>query len=73
MLDGSFESEEIPILTEYLQKCDVFVDIGVYIGMYSCLFCFLGLPSIAVEPQPLNVALSCKNLEDNSFEHKCEV
>lgn len=58
---------EIPALQRHLAECDLFVDVGAHIGLYSCFAASLGKPVVAVEPHPLNVEVLCRNIEMNSL------
>jgi FkbM family methyltransferase len=69
---GSYEPEVSATLREVLEKGATFVDIGANIGWFSLLGASLVGPAgrvIAVEPNPLNVALLRRSAEDNGFDN----
>ncbi len=67
MLDGTFEPEEVRIITETLPDIDVFVDIGANIGYYVCMARARGKHVVAFEPQPQNYSHLLQNLAINGW------
>lgn len=67
MQSGDFEEEETKLIQNFLSQTDLFVNIGANYGYYVCLAQSLGLPAIAVEPVPENVALLRRNLDLNGY------
>ena len=68
MQAGTFEQDETMLIGRYLDKADVFVDIGANIGFYVCLARSGGKHVVAVEPQPRNLGLMYANLSSNGWE-----
>ena len=62
MADSSFETTEMNILKELIEKSDVFIDVGANIGYYTCLACSLGKKVLAFEPQQQNLACLIDNI-----------
>jgi len=56
-----------------IDGCDVFVDVGAYIGYYSCIAARKGKYAIAVEPHPVNFQVLRQNLLDNGLGPRFEV
>lgn len=67
MQAGTFESDEVSLIADFLQRSDVFVDIGANIGFYSCLARSLGKHTVAIEPQGQNLRYLYANLLANDF------
>lgn len=68
ILYGSFEMREIELLCSFVEPGDCVLDVGANIGLYSLALSRAVGPSgrvIAVEPDPLNLALLRKNLDTN--------
>ena len=68
MLNGAFEPDERRIAQRLLPLCDVFVDVGANVGLYTCLARAAGRKVVAVEPQPLNVQQIFRSLEANGWD-----
>jgi FkbM family methyltransferase len=67
---GSYEPEVSTVLREILRPGGTFVDVGANLGWFSLLGASLVGPSgrvIAIEPNPLNVALLQDSAKDNGF------
>ncbi len=65
---GSHDADEETLLRRLVQPGDVVVDIGANVGVYTLLFSRLVGPEgrvIAVEPEPLNLALLEANVRIN--------
>lgn len=68
MRSGGFEPEEVAIVRTLLAECEVLVDVGANVGLYTCLARSLGRRAIAVEPHPANLRLLRANLRANGWE-----
>jgi FkbM family methyltransferase len=64
---GEFEPDEVGFIRRELPACDVFIDVGANIGIYTCLARQAGRTTIAVEPLPDNQRYLSQNLLDNHF------
>ena len=73
MRNGTFEPEETALIQEYLNKIDLFVDIGANLGFYTCLALQSGKQVIAFEPQPQNLNCLFQNILANGWEDNAEV
>jgi FkbM family methyltransferase len=67
ILNGSFEVQERKALAKYLEKADVFVDIGANIGLYTCIARSMNKYVLAFEPLPQNLRWLYRNLEENGW------
>lgn len=67
MQDGTFEPEEVALMSALLKRASVFVDIGANIGFYSCLARSLGKYVVAIEPQEQNLKYLYSNLQGNGW------
>lgn len=70
---GVFEPEETTAMLHHLQHADIFVDIGANLGYYTLLARNESKLTIAVEPQPQNLACLYANLLANNFQHQAEI
>jgi FkbM family methyltransferase len=68
MQAGTFEPDEVALVLDHLQRCEVFVDIGANIGLYSCLAESLGKHAVAIEPQEQNLRYLYASLVANGFD-----
>lgn len=68
MQDGTFEPEEVALISDHLGRADVFVDIGANIGFYSCLARSLGKHAVIIEPQEQNLRFVYANLAANHWD-----
>ncbi len=73
MADSCFETTEINILKQLIEKSDVFIDVGANIGYYTCLACSLGKRVLAFEPQQQNLACLIDNIHINNWTGLAEV
>jgi FkbM family methyltransferase len=64
---GQFEQEEVSFILDRLPDCDVFVDIGANVGLYTCLARSRGVRALAIEPLPENLRYLYANLIDNAW------
>jgi len=64
MKDGVFEQAETEVLCKLLVKADRFVNFGHFV----CLAQSMNVPTIAVEPVPVNWEFLHKNIAQNGFE-----
>ncbi|SHI87137.1 methyltransferase, FkbM family [Shimia gijangensis] len=67
MTSGVFEPKETAILTALLSDADKFVNVGANFGYYVCLAQSLGVPSVAVEPVPVNLEILHGNIARNGY------
>lgn len=56
-----------------IDGCDTFVDVGAYIGYYSCIAARKGKYAIALEPQPVNFQVLRQNLLENGLASRFEI
>jgi FkbM family methyltransferase len=68
MQEGSFEPDEVALLSRILPKVDAFVDVGANIGYFTCLARQSGLCAIAIEPMAVNLRALYENLKTNCWE-----
>jgi len=68
MEKGEFEPQETTIIESLLGSFDMFVNIGANTGYYVCKALSHGVPTIAFEPNQLNVNMLLRNIEANEFE-----
>ncbi len=73
MENGTFEPEETRIVTEFLKRTDILVNIGANIGYYACLALKAENKVIAFEPLPSNVRLLLTNISANDWASQAEV
>jgi|TARA_B110000467_G_C18254285_1_gene442360 FkbM family methyltransferase len=67
MEKGEFEPHETAIIESLLSSFDTFVNIGANTGYYVCKALNSGIPTIAFEPNQLNVNILLRNIEANAF------
>jgi len=67
MQDGTFEKEEVALVQSLLEKTDVFIDVGANIGLYTCIARQKEKRTVAVEPQPRNLACLYATLSANGW------
>ena len=68
MEKGEFEPQEATIIESLLGSFDMFVNIGANTGYYVYKALSHGVPTIAFEPNQLNVNMLLRNIEANEFE-----
>ncbi|HEV7920072.1 MAG TPA: FkbM family methyltransferase, partial [Thermoanaerobaculia bacterium] len=51
-----------------MPECDVFVDVGANVGLYTCLARAAGKQVIAIEPHRMNVQLLFRSIEANGWD-----
>jgi FkbM family methyltransferase len=68
MVATGFEQDEIDLVLTRLKDCDIFVDIGANIGLYTCLALSCGRHVIAIEPLRDNLDYLFKNIRENGFQ-----
>jgi len=61
------ESHEVAVFIEELSACDVVVDVGANVGLFTCLSVQAGKRTVALEPHPGNLKLLYRTLLDNGF------
>ena len=67
-LDSSREaSDEMDTVRQFLNQGAALIDIGANVGLFSCYASSKGHSVLAVEPQPRNVQLLCRNLSLNKL------
>jgi FkbM family methyltransferase len=68
-LDSSRESShEIEAFVTELDACDVVVDVGANVGLFTLLAATRGKLCLSFEPHPLNIRLLCSNVSRNGYE-----
>lgn len=73
MAESKFETTEMNILRQLIEKSDVFVDVGANIGYYTCLACSFGKKVLAFEPQHHNLLCLLSNIQTNNFTSLAEI
>jgi len=73
MRAGTFEPDEVSLLTRHLESADVFIDVGANIGYFTLLARSMGKHVVAIEPLPLNLRLLYANLNANGWIEGVEV
>ncbi|MFH1118148.1 MAG: FkbM family methyltransferase [Pseudomonadota bacterium] len=73
MQAGTFEPDEVALITAELTKADVFVDVGANVGFFTCLARSMEKYTIAVEPLPDNLRYLYGNLVVNGWTDCVEV
>jgi FkbM family methyltransferase len=73
MRSGTFEPEETALIQRFLDKVDIFVDIGANLGYYTCLALHNGKSVIAFEPQKQNLQCLYQNLIANGWQDGVEI
>ncbi len=64
------QTGEIEILSKYIDLDTIFIDIGANVGIFSCYASYcLGCQVVAIEPNPLNFKLLCKNIYLNNIKN----
>ena len=64
---SNYETDEIEIFLQYLQRSSVCIDIGANVGLYSCLAMRCRKQVLAVEPNPVNLQRLYRNLIANDY------
>jgi FkbM family methyltransferase len=72
MQTGRFERQEVELIDRALRDADCFVDVGAHVGYFTCYARQRGVPVVAIEPTPQNLALLYRNLDANDW-HDTEV
>lgn len=67
MASGQFETDEVELVKQNLERASVLVDVGANVGFYTLLARSLGKRVIAIEPLPQNVDYLCANLLANNW------
>ena len=67
MEKGDFEQNETAIIESLLGFFEIFVNIGANTGYYVCKALSKDIPTIAFEPNPLNINILLKNIDANQF------
>jgi FkbM family methyltransferase len=67
MQDGSYEADEAKSFIHYLNKVDIFIDIGANVGYFSCIARFMNKKVIAVEPLWHNLQYIYNNIHINNW------
>jgi FkbM family methyltransferase len=68
MQNGTFEPEEVKLLSAVLQKVELFIDVGANVGYFTCLARKFGVAAIAIEPMQRNLSLLLQNLTLNDWQ-----
>ncbi len=64
---------DVSAMLSLIDACDIFVDVGAYIGFYSCIAARKGKYAIAVEPQPMSLQVLQRNLVENGLAPRFEI
>ena len=64
---------DVAQMLSLIEECEVFVDVGAYIGYYSCIAARKGKYTVAVEPHPVNFQVLRQNLSENKLAQAFEV
>ena len=67
---GPFEPLTYKFLVENARECDVFLDVGAHIGIYTIRLAQRVLKVIALEPEPRNYNFLLKNIAINGVKNK---
>ena len=70
---GTFELDEVRVVSQLLGHSDVLINIGANVGYYCCLALQAGLPVVAIEPVPNNLQYLYRNLIANGWAERAEV
>ena len=73
LVSGVQETDELRLVTRELGTADLLVDCGANAGLFTCLAAAHGVPAIAVEPYPPNLAVLFRNVEENRFTVPVEI
>ena len=73
MQDGTFEPEETREFQSFINKFDLFVNVGANIGYYCCIALQADKEVIAFEPIHSNVRILLKNIKLNNWDNKISV
>jgi FkbM family methyltransferase len=68
VLSNAFEPDERRIAQRLMPQCDVFVDVGANVGLYTCLARAAGKQVVAIEPHRMNVQLLFRSIEANGWD-----
>jgi FkbM family methyltransferase len=68
-VDYRSQSHEIAVLDIGLSDCDLFIDVGANIGLFSCYAAKKGVPSVAIEPSAYNLRILLENILMNSVKN----
>jgi FkbM family methyltransferase len=67
MQNGTFEPSETHLIVKLLERADLFVDVGAYVGFYTCIARTRGKRVLAIEALPRNVRKLSQNLKANGW------
>lgn len=73
LVSGVQEPDELRLVSRQLATADVLIDCGANAGLFTCLAAARGVPAIAIEPYPPNLAILYRNIEENRFAVPVEV
>src|ERR1051325_9648341 len=68
VLSNAFEPDERRIAQRLMPQCDVFVDVGANVGLYTCLARAAGKHVLAIEQHRMNVQLLYRRIEANRWD-----
>ncbi|MBK8985796.1 MAG: FkbM family methyltransferase [Chloroflexi bacterium] len=60
-------SYDVMVFNSCMASCEVVVDIGANIGLFTCLAVQAGKQVMAIEPHPFNFMCLCKTLQINDY------
>ena len=72
MVESKFETTEMIILKQLIEKSDVFVDVRLDSGT-TCIACSMGKKVLAFEPQHQNLSCLLANIQTNNFTSLVEI
>lgn len=67
MQEGRFEPVETDLVSRLLEHTDRFVNVGANTGYYCCFAQLAGVPTVALEPVPVNAEMLIANMRANGW------
>lgn len=67
MQEGRFEPVETDLVSRLLERTDRFVNVGANTGYYCCFAQLAGVPTVALEPVPVNAEMLIANMRANGW------
>jgi FkbM family methyltransferase len=62
-----YEPYQTELITRLLKHVSLFINIGAHHGYYCCLAIKQGIPVVAFEPHPMNIAMLKKHINANDY------